>query len=36
MSVSDDLYKRLEQAPVVPLVVPADPETANQLIDAIL
>jgi len=28
MSVSDDLHKRLEQAPVVPLVVPDDPETA--------
>jgi len=28
MSVSDDLHKRLEQAPVVPLIVPDDPETA--------
>ncbi|MBT8069164.1 MAG: bifunctional 4-hydroxy-2-oxoglutarate aldolase/2-dehydro-3-deoxy-phosphogluconate aldolase [Gammaproteobacteria bacterium] len=28
MSVSDDLHARLEQAPVVPLVVPEDAETA--------
>ena len=28
MNVNDDLLKRLEAAPVVPLVVPVDPETA--------
>lgn len=36
MSVSDDLYKRLEQAPVVPLVVPEDPETAIKTTQALV
>ncbi len=36
MSVSDDLHKRLEQAPVVPLVVPDDPETAIKTAQALV
>ena len=36
MSVSDDLHKRLEQAPVVPLVVPEDPETAIETARALV
>ncbi len=36
MSVSDDLLKRLEQAPVVPLVVPDDPETAIETTKALV
>jgi 2-dehydro-3-deoxyphosphogluconate aldolase/(4S)-4-hydroxy-2-oxoglutarate aldolase len=36
MSVSDDLLKRLEQAPVVPLVVPDDPETAIKTTKALV
>lgn len=36
MSLSDDLHKRLEQAPVVPLVVPDDPETAIKTAQALV
>jgi 2-dehydro-3-deoxyphosphogluconate aldolase/(4S)-4-hydroxy-2-oxoglutarate aldolase len=36
MSVNDDLLKRLEQAPVVPLVVPDDPETAIETTKALV
>ena len=36
MSVSDELHKRLEQAPVVPLVVPEDPETAIETTRALV
>ena len=36
MSVSDDLNKRLERAPVVPLVVPDDPETAIKTTQALV
>ena len=36
MSVSDELHKRLEQAPVVPLVVPDDPETAIKTAQALV
>ncbi len=36
MSVSDDLYKRLERAPVVPLVVPDDPDSAIKTTQALV
>ncbi len=36
MSVSDDLQKRLDQAPVVPLIVPDDPETAIKTAQALV
>ena len=36
MSVCDDLHKRLESAPVVPLVVPDDPETAIKTTQALV
>ena len=36
MSVSDDLHKRLASAPVVPLVVPDDPETAIKTTQALV
>jgi 2-dehydro-3-deoxyphosphogluconate aldolase/(4S)-4-hydroxy-2-oxoglutarate aldolase len=36
LNVTDDLYKRLEAAPVVPLVVPDDPETAIRTTRALL
>ena len=36
MNVSDDLIKRLERAPVVPLVVPDDPETAIKTTQALV
>ena len=36
MSVSDDLHKRLEKAPVVPLVVPEDPQIAIKTAQALV
>lgn len=36
MSVSDELQRRLEQAPVVPLVVPDDPDTAIKTTQALV
>ena len=36
MNLNDDLYKRLERAPVVPLVVPDDPETAVKTTQALV
>jgi len=36
MTVSDDLHKRLKAAPVVPLVVPDDPETAVKTTQALV
>ena len=36
MSVSDNLHKRLEKAPVVPLVVPDDPESAIKTTQALV
>lgn len=36
MSISDDLHQRLAQAPVVPLVVPDDPETAIKTTQALV
>ena len=36
MNVSDDLHKRLELAPVVPLVVPDDAEAAIKTAEALV
>lgn len=36
MNATDDLYTRLEAAPVVPLVVPDDPETAIRTAQALV